>query len=164
MLLERLAKELEKAKVPYAVVGGLALALLGAPRGTVDIDIVVEHSEEIFRRLEQSLERLGLTSRIPVRASEVFNFREEYIRKRNLVAWSFYNPRNPFELVDVIITHDLARMNRVNRNLGATKISVLAREDLIKMKKASARPQDLEDIKVLKMLGEYETKKGKQRQ
>jgi hypothetical protein len=161
LLLERLAKELEQAKVPYAVVGGLALALLGAPRGTVDIDIIVEHSEEIFRRLEQSLERLGLTSRIPVRASEVFNFREEYIRERNLIAWSFYNPRNPFEVIDVIITHDLARMRRVSRKLGGSKISVLAREDLIKMKRASGRPQDLEDVKVLEMLGEYETKKGK---
>lgn len=61
----------------------------------------------------------------------------------------------------MIITHDLARMSRVSRNIGASKISVLAREDLIKMKRASGRPQDLEDIKVLEMLGEYETKKGK---
>ena len=38
MLLERLAKEMDQAKVPYAVVGGLALALLGAPRGAVDRD------------------------------------------------------------------------------------------------------------------------------
>lgn len=161
MLLEKLAKELERARVPYAVVGGLALALLGAPRGTVDIDIVVEHSEEIFRRLEESLGRLGFISRIPVKASEVFNFREEYIRERGLIAWSFYNPRNPFEVIDVIITHDLARMTRVSRKLGASKISVLAREDLITMKRASGRPQDLEDVKVLEMLGEYEKKKGR---
>jgi hypothetical protein len=161
MFLEKLAKELDESKVPYAVVGGLALALLGAPRGTIDIDIVVEHSEVVFQRLEASLQRLGLTSRIPVKASEVFNFRKEYIRERNLVAWSFFNPRNPFEVVDVIITHDLAHMSRVTKKLGSHRVSVISREDLIKMKIASGRPQDIEDVKVLELLGEYEKKKGK---
>jgi hypothetical protein len=161
MFLEKLAKELDQSKVPYAIVGGIALALLGAPRGTIDIDIVVEHSEVVFQRLEASLQRLGLTSRIPVKASEVFNFRKEYIRERNLVAWSFFNTRNPFEVVDVIITHDLAHMSCVTKKLGSHRISVISREDLIRMKTASGRPQDIEDVKVLELLGEYEKKKGK---
>jgi hypothetical protein len=82
MFLEKLAKELDKSKVPYAIVGGLALALLGAPRGTIDIDIVVEHSEVVFQRLEASLQRLGLTSRIPVKASEVLELLGEYEKKK----------------------------------------------------------------------------------
>jgi hypothetical protein len=45
-----------------------------------------------------------------VTASEVFRFREEYLRNRNLRAWTFVNPSRPSEIVDVILSEDLDRM------------------------------------------------------
>jgi hypothetical protein len=151
-LLERLIIELNAAKIPFAVVGGVALALHGAPRGTVDIDLVIEHSQDNFIGVEKCLSKLGLVSRIPVDAREVFQFRKEYISKRNLIAWSFYSRSNPFDVVDIIITHDLSDMSRERRRLGLQTLYVVCIQDLIKMKVKSKRPQDLEDIKVLKEL------------
>ena len=95
---------------------------------------------------------LGFSPRLPVTAKEIFHFKEEYIAKRNLIAWSFYNPTNPLEVLDVIITHDLSRMKSVSKKFGLGKINVLSIEDLIKMKMDAGRPQDLEDVKVLKAL------------
>lgn len=149
MLLERLAKEFEKSRIEYAIVGGVALALHGAPRGTIDIDLVIRHIERDFIAIESALKRLGFIPRIPVTAKEVFQFREEYIKRRNLIAWSFYNPLDPFEVIDVILTHDLKSMKSISKKLGLSQIRVLSVVDLIRMKQQSGRPQDLEDLKIL---------------
>jgi len=152
VLIERIAREFEVAKVPYAIVGGVALALHGAPRGTVDVDIITRHSEENFVAIEKCLNRVGLVSRPPVSAREVFQFREEYISRRNLIAWSFYNPTNPIEVVDLVITHDLRDLRVETRRIGVQRMYVLSVEDLIAMKRASNRPQDREDIKMLERI------------
>ena len=151
-LLERLVKALNQQKIPYAIVGGVAVALHGAPRGTIDIDIVIKHTARVFKSVETCLKGLGFLSRLPVTANEVFAFKNEYISRRNLIAWSFYNPTNPLEVIDIILTHDLSDMKTVNKRMGPSTLKVLAVEDLINMKKKSGQPQDIEDIKVLKEL------------
>ena len=151
-LLERLVKVLNQQKIPYAIVGGVAVALHGAPRGTIDIDIVIKHTARVFKSVETCLKGLGFLPRLPVTAHEVFSFKNEYISRRNLIAWSFYNPTNPLEVIDIILTHDLSDMKTVNKKMGPSTLKVLAVEDLINMKKKSGRPQDIEDIKVLKEL------------
>ena len=151
-LLLRISKAFEQYDVPYALVGGYAVALHGAVRGTVDIDCIIEHSEAHFVACEQALRSVGLVPRLPVTAREVFQFREEYIARRHLIAWSFQNPLNPIEVVDVIITHDLAQLRAVTLRYGVEKVRALAVGDLVKMKRAAGRPQDLEDVKMLESL------------
>lgn len=151
-LLERLVAALGQSKIPYAIVGGVAVALHGAPRGTIDIDIVIKHTAECFKSVETCLKGLGFFPRLPITAHEVFSFKDEYISRRNLIAWSFYNPTNPLEVVDIILTHDLSDMKTVSKKMGLSTLKVLSVEDLIQMKKKSGRPQDIEDIKVLKEL------------
>lgn len=151
-LLERVVNALNKNKIPYAIVGGVAVALHGAPRGTIDIDIVISHKLHFFTSLEKCFKDLGFIPRLPVTAGEIFNFKDEYITRRNLVAWSFYNPANPLEVIDIILTHDLDDLKTVNKKMGLSTLKVLAVEDLIQMKKKSGRPQDLEDVRVLKEL------------
>ena len=148
--LERLVKALSEQKIPYAIVGGYAVALHGAPRGTVNIDIIIKHSEKFFNSVELCMETIGFRARLPVTAKEIFHFKDEYISRRNLIAWSFYNPKNPLEVLDIILTHDLNQMRSVTKKFGLTTLQVLSIEDLIKMKTDAGRPQDLEDIKVLK--------------
>jgi hypothetical protein len=152
MLLLRVAKALERARVPYALVGGYAVALHGAVRGTVDVDLVIRLREADFLRAERALLTLGLQSRLPLTASEVFRYREEYIRNRSLTAWSFINPALPSELVDVVLTEDLARMTVERVKVSGQPVRVASLEDLVRMKRASGRPQDLEDVEALRRL------------
>jgi hypothetical protein len=152
MLLLRVAKALDGARVPYALVGGFAVALHGAVRGTVDVDLVVRLREAVFQRTEKALMALGLQSRLPVTASEVFRFREEYLRNRNLRAWTFVNPSRPSEIVDVILTEDLARMKVVRFTIQSQVVKVASIADLIRMKQGTGRPQDREDVKALRRL------------
>lgn len=150
--LLRVTKAFEDKRVSYALVGGYAVALHGAVRGTVDIDCVIEHTEACFEACEAALRSIGLVPRLPVSAREVFQFREEYITRRNLIAWSFYSPINPIEVVDIIITHDLADLSAVSMRAGLAKVRVLSITDLMSMKRASARPQDLEDVRMLESI------------
>lgn len=152
MFIHRIAEALQKQGVAFAIAGGYAVALHGAVRGTVDVDIVLRFEKKEFMAAEAALTGMGLMPRLPVSAQQVFDFREEYIKNRNLIAWSFSNPANPAEVLDVVITHDLGKMRIKKIKAGGRVLPVLAIRDLIAMKKASARPQDLEDIKALERL------------
>ena len=147
-----MAEALDKAKVDYAIVGGFAVALHGAARGTFDVDIILKLTKSDFIAAEKVFSSMGLQCKLPVKADQIFDFREEYIKNKNLIAWSFYNPKDLSEVVNVIITHDLKKMKTKKITWGKVTLKVLAIESLIAMKKMSGRPQDLEDIKALEEL------------
>lgn len=152
MFLLRVAGALTKARVPYGLVGGYAVALHGAVRGTMDIDLVIPREEGQFVRAERALSSIGLQPRLPVSAREVYRFREEYIRNRNLIAWSFVNPSVPSELVDIVLTLDLAELNTETVRVQNRQIRVVALDDLVAIKRRSGRPQDREDVRALQAL------------
>lgn len=148
----KVVSKLTSHDVKFAVVGGYAVALHGAVRGTVDLDLVLILNKENLMSAEKALNELGLQSLLPLKAADIFEYRTEYIKNRNLIAWSFVNPRDPSQVVDLIITFDLKKMSVVQKSIGGQKIPVLSKRDLIKMKKASGRPQDLEDVQALEDL------------
>lgn len=153
MFIHEICSALDKAKVPYAIVGGYAVALHGATRGTVDVDVVIRWSIKNLRGAEKAFRQMGLVSRIPITAENVFHFREEYIQNRNLIAWNFYHASNPLQQVGVIINYDLKSLRDTKKvETDAGPIRVLSLNELIKMKQAAGRPQDLEDIKALRNL------------
>ncbi len=152
MFLLSVIKALDTNHVKYALVGGYAVSLHGAVRGTLDIDIILRFEEEQFIKAEAALNSIGLQAKLPITAKEVFKFRKEYIKNRNLTAWSFVNPRTPAELVDIIITHDLSTQRTKRVRVQQTSISLLSLSDLIRMKQEAGRPQDLADIEALQEL------------
>ena len=152
MFIKTVIDALNKANINYALVGGYAVALHGAVRGTVDLDFVIALDEQQYELLEKALTGIGLTPRLPISAKEVFQFREEYINNRNLIAWSFINNNNPLELIDIIITHDANKMKTETLSADGMLINIATINELIKMKKTSGRPQDLEDIRALEKL------------
>jgi len=152
IFLNRVCAALSERGVRYAIVGGYAVALHGAVRGTVDVDIVLGWTLKSLQAAERALVDIGLVSRLPVSAADVFQFRDEYVQNRNLIGWNFYNPDNPTEQVDIVITYDLKgrKLDSVMTQDG--KVPILGRKDLIEMKRESGRPQDLEDVKALERL------------
>jgi hypothetical protein len=152
MFISKICNILNENKIPYAIVGGYALALHGAPRGTIDIDFIIKWNLKNLKKTEEIFKKLNLISRIPVTAKEIYNFKDEYIKNKNLIAWNFYNPKNLNEQVDIIISENLEdyKTKKIKTNFG--NIIIISLKDLIKMKKKSNRPQDIEDIKALKRL------------
>lgn len=143
---------LEKHRVNYCIVGGIAVSLHGAIRGTIDVDTLIEHSLAQFELCEKALKSIGLIPRLPLTPKELFTFREEYIKNRNLIAWSFVNPQNPLQVVDVIMTEDAKTVEIHKSKIYGKNFRLISVKNLIKMKQKSGRPQDLEDIKALKII------------
>jgi hypothetical protein len=150
--LNRVCSALTENNVRYALVGGYAVALHGAVRGTVDVDIALAWNLKSLQAAERALNGISLVSRLPVTAADIFQFRDEYINNRNLIGWNFYNPDNLAEQVDIIINYDLKGRKRVTIDTVAGAVRILGHRDLIEMKKASGRPQDLEDVRALEKL------------
>lgn len=152
MFIRKVVDALTQAGVSYALVGGYAVNLHGAVRGTVDIDIVIALDQGSYEKCEDAMKSIGLTPRLPVTASEVFHFRDEYINRRNLAAWSFHNLNNPLEVVDVLITEDAKALKTVEKRAFGIKLIVASIDELIAMKKRTGRAQDIEDIKALEKI------------
>jgi len=150
--LERVCEALNQCGVRYVLVGGYAVSLHGAIRGTLDIDVALRWTKHDLLKAVAALRKIGLVSHLPITALDVFNYRDEYIQNRNLIAWDFHNPDDPSELLDIIINFDAKGKRAVYKQLATTSVPVLNIRDLIDMKEASGRPQDIEDIKALEKL------------
>jgi hypothetical protein len=149
MKLKNLVLELKKNKINYMIVGGYAVNFHGYSRNTVDIDLVIKLTLKNLKALEKLLNTLGLESRLPIDAVMLFKFKDEYIKNKNLIAWNFYNKNDPTEQVDLLITHDVSDFKCEKFKVGDFICNVIAKEDLIAMKKKSGRPKDLMDISEL---------------
>ncbi|MEM1033570.1 MAG: hypothetical protein AAGA56_05050 [Myxococcota bacterium] len=152
MFLLEVARALREGGVTFAIAGGYAVALHGAVRGTVDVDVVLELTEENYVAAERALVGLGLSPRLPVTGHEVFRFRREYIENRNLIAWSFCDPSDPTRLVDIIITFEEAMVPVEEVTVQGEPVPVLAKAALIAMKEATGRAQDTADVDALRRL------------
>ena len=149
MFINKVCQALEQHRVRYAIAGGYAVALHGAVRGTMDVDIVINWNSRTLHNTEKALEGIGLVSRLPVSAEDVFQFRDEYVSNRNLVAWNFYHPEDASQQVDIIIIYDLKGKGRLRRDTEEGSIQLLGLRELMDMKRESGRPQDLEDVNAL---------------
>ena len=116
----------------------------------MDIDFILNLTQKDFEKAERLLEQTGLRSRLPVRAQDVIKMRQEYIQNRNLMAWSFVDYKSPSRQVDILITQDLKKTKTTQISVGGRKISVIRLEELLKMKLAAGRPQDLVDVQSIK--------------
>lgn len=137
------------------VAGGVASILYGNPRFTKDLDLFVDLGEENLKKLIAGFGALGFMPRVPVlpEAFAVKENRERWIKEKGMQAFTFINPKNPFENVDILITSPIAfgeayRRKRFFRS-GKVKIPTVSPQDLIRMKRHAGRDQDLRDIEIL---------------
>ena len=154
MLYEEILKEFQTQKVKYVLVGGLAVNLLGFPRTTADMDILVEMSDTNIGKVVNILKKNGYCVKQPVDPMLIANkkIREDWIKNKNLKAFNFYK-YDELKEVDIIlqspVSYAEAKKNAVKINDGDMTLSVISIKDLIKMKKKAGRDLDKLDIGVL---------------
>lgn len=150
MFLFEVIDSLDKTGVKYALVGGYALALHGIVRATMDIDIVIKMNKSQVKLAVETLNKLGLTSRIPINSDELVEFRQEYIDQRNLIAWSFVDYKNPSKVVDILIIETLDDILIQTISVSGRKIKVAKLSEIKRMKQSSKRTKDLQDLALIK--------------
>jgi hypothetical protein len=159
MFLYEVTDLLQKERVAFAIVGGYGLALHGLVRATMDIDLLLHLKLRDFEKVEACFQSIGLQSRLPLRAKEIISMRQEYIERRNLIAWSFVDYNRPTRQVDVIIDKDLKDIKVELIVTAGRKLPVATLESLLEMKQSADRPQDRIDVERIKE--RLNAKKGK---
>lgn len=159
-MFEPILAALERASVRYVVVGGVATVLHGYARLTADLDLAIDLEGNRPAAAVEALTSLGLLPLLPVSAESFANpdLRRSWVEDRNLKVFSFHDPANPMVQVDLFAENPIPFEDLWDRSVRVKLGSQLARiagiDDLIAMKRAAGRPQDLSDIEALEIIAE----------
>ena len=133
---------LSKERVKYLIIGGYAVSYYSEPRYTKDLDIWVEPTKSNSKKVIKALTTFG---------APTDNLDEADFSKRGTL-FIFGLPPNR---VDILTspkgaTFKTAWKNKTVVNLNKLKLNFISIKDLIKLKKATGRPQDKLDLESLK--------------
>ena len=140
--LQGLIKLLRNAKIEYALCGGLAMAVHGWPRSTMDIDILIEKKKlAAARDLAKSL---GFK-----REAHRMYFCDDKIQIHRLIKLAG-EEAIPLDLLTVTPSLRSAWKQRVTLESAYGPICVVSRKGLAMMKNMRKSGQDKDDIRKLK--------------
>lgn len=138
-LLE-LTGTLDELNLPYILIGGLAVSLLGEPRGTLDVDLSVWAAPE---RLVETVELL--CSRFPALPSNPV----EFVNHHRVLPIAAAN-RTRVDLVFASIALEREMIARgIAVQVGGHPVRIASVEDLVFMKLVSTRLKDRADAEAL---------------
>lgn len=137
---DRIVAALNRHGVDFMVIGGWAVVFYGHVRMTEDLDLYVRPTEDNAKRVVAALEEAG--GACPELRPEVFT-RDNGISLGDA----------PVK-VDILsklpgVDFDQAWSRRQTGPFGAETVHFISREDLIRNKRAVARPKDLLDVQEL---------------
>ena len=154
-IFEQIFRELNKIKVQYLVVGGVAVNLHGFGRFTADLDLLILLEEENLKKIQKVMKLMGYSERLPISVMELSDHKKvkAWQSKKNLKAYTFNPPRTGLLQVDIVIDESLKfkklAEHKVVKYIHKIRIPVVSIQDLILMKKKANRTQDTEDVKAL---------------
>ena len=131
---EELLRLLEQNSVRYMIIGGYAVAFHGYPRFTKDIDIFFLNSDDNIEKLQKSLMTFGFPkSAVPHKL---------FRKKGDIIQFGVVPMR--IDLLNKIpgITFEEAEQHLTRGFFGDVEVNFIGKNELIKNKRASRRPQD----------------------
>jgi hypothetical protein len=138
--LRTLVAAFEAAAIEYAICGGVALAIHGAPRATQDIDLLLRPDD---------LDRVRHVARDNGFAFESLPM--DFASGLTIVRFTKLIEGQPL-MLDVLLVgpaQERVWADRVSAPFEGSVIRVVSRQGLISLKAAAARPQDLADLQRL---------------
>jgi hypothetical protein len=128
-------------EVDYLIVGGYAVGFHARPRFTKDIDLWVGNTQANIARLRAALEKFGAPAAM---LEQIESAGEED------VLWMGVPPVR-IDIVKGVPGGDFDRCHgrRVHASWDGVSVSIIGKEDLVAIKRASGRPQDLLDVQML---------------
>jgi len=140
---EAVIATLAESGIDYALCGGLAMAIHGFPRATVDIDLLIRPEDE--ERVYAAVEPLGFR----IRATPMhFDHGKMEIRRVTKI-----DPAGDTLMLDLLLVTEAFEnvwrdRTRIDSELGS--ISVVSRQGLIELKSGRMSGVDQDDIKRLR--------------
>jgi hypothetical protein len=148
-----LFRALARHDVAYVTIGGIAIQAYGGQRLTQDLDVTIASSTDNIARLAVAL--LDLDARILGPEGK----RSRSVPTAPLLAssdqWHLITVHGPLDILTLpahLGSFDDMRDRAHKIALGDLSIPIAHRDDLLKMKRAAGRPQDLADVRLLESL------------
>ena len=146
---ERLLKLLKEHRVRFVVIGATAFPVHGYSRSTLDIDIFIKPNIKNAEETLNALKEFGY---------DVTDIKIDDLLTKKLLIRQYLVETDIHPFVKGANFEDVWK-NRVRAKYGNTFVHFASLDDLIKMKKAAGRPQDLEDLKYLIRLKKMKEKR-----
>ena len=150
-----LLEVLERHRVRYVIIGGLAAELRGSPYATRDVDVTPARDRENFRRLAQALTELKARLRVPG-TDETFEVPFNEWSFDQGTTWTYVTPHG---YLDVALLpdgtrgfEDLSRSATRERLTETLTVSVASLNDVIRSKEAAGRAKDRAVLPVLRQV------------
>lgn len=140
---EALVEAFDADGIPYALCGGLALAVHGHPRQTNDIDLLIDASD--VERARIAANRMGFD--IPARKI-IFGLRTNTPREVHRISKLDSATGKLMTLDLLVVSPDLEEVWKTREVIeaGDQRLTVVSRAGLATMKRIAGRPQDLVDL------------------
>ena len=153
-----LLKMLAEAKVDFVLVGGLAVALHGYQRVTMDVDVVWAMDADNLRRFLSVAKASDLRPTIPVELDALARpeLIEQWHREKGMLVFSLRGAETMATVLDVLVRPVIQfadlRRDATMVEVGMISIPVASIEHLIAMKTGTGRSKDLIDIEELRKI------------
>jgi len=158
MSMFSLIQALSDKDVEYVLVGGLAVALHGYQRVTLDVDVVLAMSEDNLRRFIACAKAADLRPVIPVPIDALAQpeLLERWHREKGMLAFGLREPDKMSTVIDVlvkpVVSYADLRRDAVVANIGNMRVPVASIEHLIELKTGTGRSKDAIDIDELRKI------------
>jgi len=153
-----LIKVLDAAKVDYVLVGGLAVALHGYQRVTMDVDVVLAMDRNNLRRFIDCAKLASLSPVIPVDIESLAepDLIDRWYREKGMLAFGLRTPGAIATVIDVLVKPVVAfpdlKRDASLIAIGPLRVPVASIEHLITMKTGTGRSKDIIDIEELRKI------------
>lgn len=132
-------KQLKSASVPYVVVGGMAVVLHGNDRPVMDLDLAVSSDPQHSNITMHAMLMSGFVPTVPLPLGLVTVMRMFDASGREVDL-----------MVNTIVPFSELWADSIEVPVGETHARVASLQHLVRDKQMTARPEDLEDIELLK--------------
>lgn len=139
MELEKLVKLLKENKVDFVIIGATAFPVYGYVRATLDVDIFIRPTLDNAKNCYNALKKFGY---------DLQNLKIKDFLKKKILIRQYILEVDIHPFVKGVEFEEVWK-NKKRAKIGKTYAYFASLEDLIKMKKASARVKDKEDLKYL---------------
>jgi len=153
-----LIKLLTEKEIDFELVGGLAVALQGYQRVTMDVDVVLAMDKGNLDRFVSVAKDAGLRPTTPVPLESLCRpeLIEQWHREKGMPDFSLRGAEAQATVLDVlikpIVSYADLRRDAVMADIGASRVAVASIPHLIAMKTGTGRGKDLIDIDELQKL------------
>ncbi len=153
-----LLKLLTKSEVDFVLVGGLAVALQGYQRVTMDVDVVMAMDEANLQRFISAADAAGLRPTIPVPLASLGQpeLIEQWFHEKGMLAFSLRTNETIATVMDVLVRPVVPfvqlRRDATMVKVGSLAVPVASINHLIEMKSGTGRSKDMIDIEELRKI------------